>query len=120
MRMSNFMTLLVEDDALQRQIFADILKADGFEVVECATAESAELIIATSGAELRAVITDQNLQGPMLGSELAAFARKMFPRLTVVLISGNDPLTQVGNAHFFLRKPFLPEELLAAVRGAFC
>jgi DNA-binding NtrC family response regulator len=116
MRMSKFMTLLVEDDALQRQVFADILATDGFEVVECATAESAELVIATSGTELRAVIADQNLQGPMLGSELAAFARKMFPRLTVVLMSGKALPRQAGKVHF-LRKPFLPEELLAAVRG---
>jgi DNA-binding NtrC family response regulator len=115
--MSKFLVLLVEDDVLQRQIFADILTADGFEVVECAAAEAAELIIATSGTELRAVITDQNLQGSTLGSELAGFARRMFPRLTVVLMSGYAPPQQVGNTHF-LRKPFSPDELLAAVRAA--
>ena len=84
--------------------------------MECATAEAAELIIATSGAELRAVVTDEHLDGPMLGSELAAFARALFPRLNVVLISGNDPPRQLSNAHF-LRKPFSPEELLAVVRA---
>jgi CheY-like chemotaxis protein len=114
--MSKFMALLVEDDPLQRVVLADILTADGFEVLECATAEAAELIIATSGAEFRAVVTDQNLEGPMLGSELAAFARKMFPLLPVVLISGNNPPRDRGNARF-LRKPFSPEELLAAVRA---
>ena len=114
--MSKFMALLVEDDVLQREALANILMADGFEVLECATAEAAELIIATSGAEFRAVVTDQNLEGPMLGSELAAFARKMFPLLPVVLISGNNPPRDRGNARF-LRKPFSPEELLAAVRA---
>src|SRR5215210_112082 len=71
--MSKFMALLVEDDPLQRVVLADILTADGFEVLECATGEAAELIIATSGAEFRAVVTDQNLEGSMRGSELAAF-----------------------------------------------
>ena len=33
--MSNFVTLLVEDDALQREVMADLLKDGGFEVVEC-------------------------------------------------------------------------------------
>ena len=46
--MSNFVTLLVEDDASQREAFADLLKDEGFEVIECATAEVAELIIANS------------------------------------------------------------------------
>lgn len=57
--MSNFMTLLVEDDALQREVLADILRDDGFEVVECSTAEAAELIVASTGTELRALISDR-------------------------------------------------------------
>jgi DNA-binding NtrC family response regulator len=115
--MSKFMTLLVEDDVLERGVLADILTADGFEVLECATAEAAELIIATSGAEFQAVVMDQNLDGPMLGSELAAFARTMFPRLNVVLISGNEPPCHPRTARF-LRKPFSSEALLEAVRAA--
>lgn len=113
--MSKFMALLVEDDVFQREVLADILTADGFEVLECATAEAAELIIATSGAEFQAVVTDQTLDGPMLGSELAAFARTMFPQLNVVLISGNEPARHRAR---FLRKPFSAEALLAAVRAA--
>ena len=57
--MPNFVTLLVEDDAFQREAFADLLKDEGFEVIECTTAEAAELIIASTGAELQALITDQ-------------------------------------------------------------
>ena len=34
--MSNFVTL-VEDDAFQREAFADLLKDEGFEVIECTT-----------------------------------------------------------------------------------
>jgi CheY-like chemotaxis protein len=114
--MSLFTTLLVEDDPLQREVFADVLKGEGFEVVECTTAEAAELVIATSGTELRAVVADQNLEGRMLGSELAAFAYGMFPRLNFVLISGKEPPRFLpGNARF-LRKPFMPGDLLAAVR----
>jgi DNA-binding NtrC family response regulator len=115
--MSKFMALLVEDDPLQRVVLADILTADGFDVLECATAEAAELIIATSGAEFRALVTDQNLEGSMRGSELAAFAFKMFPQLPVVLISGHAAPRDCGNVRF-LRKPFSPEALLAAVRAA--
>ena len=73
--MGKFMALLVEHDAFQREVFSEVLKEDGLEVLECSTAEAAELVVATSGTELQVVITDQNLEGRMSGSELAAFAR---------------------------------------------
>jgi DNA-binding response OmpR family regulator len=68
--MSNFVTLLVEDDAYQREAFADLLKDEGFEVIECTTAEAAELIIASTGTELHALITEHNLAGAMSGDSL--------------------------------------------------
>ena len=66
--MSNFVTLLVEDDAFQREVLADVLKDEGFEVIECTTGEAAELIIASTGTELQALITDHNLAGEMSGA----------------------------------------------------
>ena len=45
-------------------------------MIECTTAEAAELIIASTGTELQALITDQNLAGAMSGSQLAQFARR--------------------------------------------
>ena len=72
--MSNFITLLVEDDTYQREILADVLKDEGFEVIECTTAEAAELIIASTGTELQALVTDNNLAGAMSGAELAQYA----------------------------------------------
>jgi DNA-binding NtrC family response regulator len=115
--MSKFMTILVEDDPLQRTTLADLLRDEGFEVIECATAEAAELVIATSGTELRAVVTDQNLDGKMLGSELAAFAREKFPKLSIIVISEHDAPHLPGDAKF-MRKPFAPIDLVRAVRGA--
>jgi hypothetical protein len=41
--MSNFIALIIEDDPLQRLFLADMLKEEGLEVVECASAEAAEL-----------------------------------------------------------------------------
>jgi hypothetical protein len=50
---TKFTMLLVEDE------LADLLKDEGFEVVECSTAEAPELIVASTGAELQALVTDQ-------------------------------------------------------------
>src|SRR4051812_3818646 len=51
--MTKFVTLLVEDDTVQRKTFAELLKGEGFEVIECSTAEAAELVVATSGANCK-------------------------------------------------------------------
>jgi CheY-like chemotaxis protein len=112
--MSKYVMLLVEDDLLQREVISELLKDEGYEVVECATAEAAELIVASTGTELRALITDNNLAGNMTGVELAQYARERHPRLNIVVTSGKEALRLPKNAKF-LRKPFPPPELLEAV-----
>jgi DNA-binding NtrC family response regulator len=113
--MSNFVVLLVEDDMFQREVLADMLKDEGFEVIECTTGEAGELIIASTGTELQALITDHNLAGKMSGAELAHYARRRHPHMNIVIMSGTtvNPVP-VGTA--FLQKPFPPERLLDMVR----
>jgi DNA-binding NtrC family response regulator len=113
--MSNFIVLLVEDDMFQREVLAYLLKDEGFEVIECTTAEAAELIIATTGTELRAIVTDNNLAGAMSGAALASYARRRHPDMTIVIMSGTIVKPMPANATF-LQKPFAPERLLEAVR----
>jgi DNA-binding response OmpR family regulator len=113
--MWQFVVLLVEDDVLLREVMAELLQDEGFDVVECSTAESAELIVATCGAELRALVTDNSLSGTMSGVELARYAREKFPRMNIIIISGkqveNTPVSTT-----FLHKPFAPASLVEAVR----
>ena len=91
--MSNFVALVVEDDALQREVVSELLRDNGLEVVECSTAEAAELVLASTGNELRALVTDINLAGEMSGVELAAYARRKFPCINIVVVSGKTRLS---------------------------
>ena len=110
----NFTALVVEDDTLQRETLADLLKDEGLEVIECTTAEAAELVIASTGAELKALVTDVSLAGEMSGSELAQYAKRRFPHMNVVMVSGRPPPYIPQDASFLL-KPYQPKELLKAV-----
>jgi DNA-binding NtrC family response regulator len=112
--MMNFIALVVEDDPLQRAFLADLLKEQGLEVVECASAEAAELVLVATGTELRALVTDVNLAGDMSGVALAQYAKRKFPLLNVVMVSGRGP-PYIPQDTRFLMKPFLPDELLDAV-----
>jgi DNA-binding NtrC family response regulator len=112
--MSNFVALIVDDDPLQRECLADILKSEGLEVVECANGEVAELVLASTGADLRALVTDVELGGEMSGVELAQYAKRRFPNLNVVMISGHGP-PYIPQDTRFLMKPYQPQQLLDAV-----
>jgi CheY-like chemotaxis protein len=112
--MSNFVALVVEDDPLQREFTADLLKEQGLEVVECSTAEAAELVVVTTGTELLALVTDNSLAGKMTGIQLAEYAKRRFPHVNVVIVSGQGP-DYIPLNTTFLMKPYQPAELLSAV-----
>ena len=112
--MANFIALIVEDDPLQRIFLADLLKEEGLDVVECASAKAAELVLGSTGTELRALVTDVNLGDGTSGIELAHYAKRQFPGLNVIIVSGRTH-HDVPADTCFLMKPFLPEELLDAV-----
>jgi CheY-like chemotaxis protein len=110
----NFTALVVEDDTLQRERLAELLKSKGLEVIECTTAEAAELVVASAGVELKALVTDVSLAGEMSGIELTQFAKRRFPNMNVVVLSDRPP-TYIPQEALFLLKPYQPRELLEAV-----
>lgn len=93
---------------------ADLLKSEGLGVVERENGEVAELVLATTGTELRAMVTDMELGGEMTGVQLAQYAKRQFPGLNVVMVSGGDPSYVPPDTHF-LRKPCDPLQLLDLV-----
>ena len=83
-------------------------------MVECADAAAAELVLASTGPDLRALVTDVELGGEMSGVELAQYAKRQYPGLNVVMVSGHGPPHVPHDTHF-LMKPYEPQQLLDAV-----
>jgi len=67
--------LVVEDDELQREILSEFLTDENMEVIQCESAEAAELIIARVGAGLSLLVTDFRLAGEGTGVDVACFAK---------------------------------------------
>ncbi|HLG83095.1 MAG TPA: response regulator [Bradyrhizobium sp.] len=110
------LALVVEDDPLQREVLSDALKRENLDVIQCESAEAAELVVARFGVELRVMVTDVELAGPGNGIELAAFARRCCPDLPIIVVSGADPAALPSGIRFFA-KPYRISELLEAVHG---
>ena len=111
--------LLVEDEALVRDMVRTFLERAGYDVVAHATAE--EVLDGGRAIYADLLLTDVMLSGKT-GVELATALRERRPNLKVVYMSGNvaDPVAResvVSPDACFLAKPFTRTMLLEAVRS---
>jgi CheY-like chemotaxis protein len=109
--------LLVEDEAITRNAFADALRTGGQQVVEAANGIQALSFLDEWHFDL--VITD--LVMPKLnGFELVAKIRSQWPHMPILLISAyisqeGGKIISGGTAEF-LHKPIDPPDLIATVQ----
>lgn len=103
--------LIVEDDPTQREMICLLLEESDYDVIQCETAEAAELVLKRNGRVVL-LMTDVNLAGRMSGVELAHIAKRRNPALNIVVTSGR-PLTHAlpGDAKFWA-KPWAPLDVL--------
>jgi DNA-binding NtrC family response regulator len=109
--------LVVEDDIGQREMVIVLLEGAGFEVLQSDTAEAAMIILQQAGRDLSLLVSDVRLNGDMPGSQLARFARQLFPNIKVIITSGKEwPVLPDGA--IFLRKPWKPLDLVREAKLA--
>ena len=102
--------VVVEDDAIQRDMIALLLEESDFNVIQCEDAETALLAITARRTCL--LVTDVGLAGRMDGVELARRARSLDRAMRVVVISGRPPQTEMPDDIAFYAKPVYPIDLL--------
>jgi two-component system, cell cycle response regulator CpdR len=106
--------LYVEDNALVREVTAELLAQDTREIVACASAEEA---LEKFNRSFDLVITDVSLP-VMSGIELARSILKMEPRLPIIIASGYSldfGLENWGDNVRAIIKPFEPPEIEALI-----
>ena len=109
--------LLVDDDALVREVTAGLLAELGHVVVAAESGQQA-LEVLRLDARIDVVITDHAMPG-MTGTELAAAIAALRPDLPVILASGYTDLP-AGSAPGLrqLCKPYGQDALVKALREA--
>ena len=107
--------LLVEDDVLIRLAMADVLRDEGYEVVEAANGDEALTVLDTS-EELHLVITDIRMPGPIDGLAFAALVKDRQSATPVLVMSSHLPDDADRRFDQFLAKPFTFSALLDAVK----
>ena len=106
--------LLVEDDVLVRLATAELLREEGYTVLEAVNAGEALALIET-GHPIDLVITDVRMPGNMDGLELSCAIKTFRANLPVMLFSSHLPERAIHRGDAFLQKPYLPQELFELV-----
>ena len=113
--------LVVEDEALIREMVSEVLLDQGFTVHVVSNAADA-LRFLSSDQPLDLLFTDLNIPGGVDGAALAMRARELRPNLPIVFASGRLGLLDHVKATpgaACLPKPYNAAQLCTAVEGVF-
>jgi DNA-binding response OmpR family regulator len=112
--------LLVEDEFLIRLLVAEELVHAGFAVCDVADGTQAAALIENPPAPFCLLITDIHMPGQWDGMRVAQLMRARFPDIPIIYTTGRPEvlaaLGPLGARETLIPKPFVPSELLAAVR----
>lgn len=110
--------LLVDDEAAILDLLEAVLTDAGFAVDRAADGVGALEILRAEFAELRGLITDVRLPGPVDGWELARNARALEPGLAVVYVTGDSEISWAASGvpgSLLVAKPFAPAQVVTAI-----
>jgi DNA-binding NtrC family response regulator len=109
--------LIVEDEALVREIAADVLRDAGFQVFEASNGHDALTLLA-SNPHIRVLFTDINMPGSIDGLMLASMASVRWPDLAIIVSSGNSSFESetLPGSSIFISKPYEFGRVIRLVR----
>jgi CheY-like chemotaxis protein len=112
--------LIVEDEPLLRSMAVEFLSEAGLNTFEAENASEALELLEHRAPEVAVLFTDVRMPGSMDGLELARVAHTSWPWIRVIVTSGafGRPSDKLPDDADFLRKPWLPLDLLAHVLRA--
>lgn len=108
--------LIVDDEFLLREFAAEVLRSEGYEVLEASNASEA-IDILRMRADIDTLFTDVNMPGPIDGLELARRVRQDRPEIRVIVTSGRVRLgaEDLPEEGVFVPKPYLPEAIARTI-----
>ena len=111
--------LIVDDDALIRELVAVAFKDDGFDVIEARDAAEALEVLENLSLSIAALYSDINMPGSLDGLGLASCVRRRWPHLGIVLASGRVRPTAMDLPERcrFLSKPYELADVVTCVRS---
>lgn len=108
--------LVVDDDALTRELLAQLLQAGGYDVIATPTGDRALLILCQLGEEIDWLVSKVSLPGLICGWILADEYHEHHPDRPALLLSDLDP-AEKPSARAVLIPPLAPMRVLEALQA---
>lgn len=114
--------LVAEDDISVRELMAQVLREEGYQVLLASDGEGAIKMFDQYHGRIHAVVCDV-LMPKVNGPQVYSVVKHKFPDTRFIFSSGqgstiNDILEEPDHRVMMLRKPFRPLDLLQVVKGA--
>jgi DNA-binding NtrC family response regulator len=113
--------LIVEDNADElRRLTAALLEDEQLDTIECESAEAALAVMLMRERDISMIFADVRLPGAMDGIDLAWEVKLRWPRLPVVLTSGQprECVRELPPGVRYMPKPWQPLNVLIAAEQA--
>ncbi len=112
--------LFVEDEPLLRKIGVEMLRAEGYHVIEAANGPDALALFEQHRANIDLLISDMVMPGGVSGLQLGTHLQRIKPGLPVILLSGySEEIVSAENSEMFrttfLAKPYRYPALLGLI-----
>lgn len=110
--------LIVEDEAMIRLGAMALIEDLGYEFFEASSADEA-IALLEQHPQITIVFTDIQMAGSMDGLELAAYARRRWPPLKFIIVSGNHvaSATAMPEGARFFPKPYSAASIGEAINA---
>ncbi len=108
--------LVVEDDALTRELLAQLLCTGGFDVIAVPAGDQALLILCHQGEEIDWLVSKVSLPGLVCGWILADEYHEHHPDRPALLLSDLDPANK-PSAHAVFIPPLAPMRVLEVLQA---
>ncbi|WP_052954865.1 response regulator [Microvirga vignae] len=109
--------LVVEDDAITRELLTQLLRAGGFEVIATSTGERALLTLCQLGGEIDWLVSKVSLPGLVCGWILTDEYREHHPDRPVLLISPMPDPAKISSEQVVLVPPEAPMRVLEVLQA---
>jgi CheY-like chemotaxis protein len=110
--------LVVEDDVMLRMRAVDLVEDAGYTSVEAVDADEALGILQSRSSDIALLFTDIQMPGSMDGLQLAHAVYQRWPRLKIILVSGQLKLSsaEIPRDSRFFGKPLVSGEIIAEMQ----
>jgi PAS domain S-box-containing protein len=101
--------LVAEDEDVLRAMVVQVLKIQGYHVLEAASGSHALEVMENANRPVDLLLTDMVMPGGVMGGELAERATRQCPRLKVIYTSGYSPGMAGRDISLLADRNFLPK-----------